>query len=185
MPRNLLFELLSTAGVVSATMQPCPFLPPTSFVLPSPFANLREIEGGMYEYNYGVQVTDINGDSLPDILWGWEDEFDSGGNTWLCVYLNTQCGWVLQANYTGPVSSCMPSNMITVRDVDFFWYSKDTVGTFMDDIADEFGIKDRSSLWLQSVTTGRRYAKRNLMSDAVSQGLSVRIAGEAVPVEVH
>ena len=75
--------------------------------------------------------------------------------------------------------------MITVRDVDFSWYSKDTVGTFMNDIADEFGIEDRSSLWLESATTGRRYAKRNLMSDAVSQGFAVRIAGEAVPVIVH
>ena len=172
---------------VEATLQPCPVLPPTSFVLPSPLSTLREIEGGMYSFDHGVQLTDINGDSLPDLVWGWENNFDPPNNPndviWLCVYLNTQCGWVLQANYTGPDTTCLPSNTLTVRGVEFFWRPADTVGNFVDDIAAEFGIKESAAVWLSS-TSGSRYARRNMISEAVKNGVVLYVAGEVVPVAI-
>lgn len=172
-----------------ATLQPCPVLPPTSFVLPSPLSTLREIEGGMYSFDHGVQLTDINGDSLPDLVWGWENNFDPPTNpndeTWLCVYLNTQCGWVLQANYTGPDTTCLPSNTITVRGVEFFWRPADTVGNIVDDIVAEFGIKDSiDTVWLSS-TSGTRYARRNMISEVVKSGMFLHLAGEVVPVAIN
>lgn len=46
------------------------------------------IEGGS-----GLELADMNGDSLVDLLWAI---FDSGANPkeyFQCIYLNTGCGW--------------------------------------------------------------------------------------------
>jgi hypothetical protein len=102
------------ATTASAQLAPCPWLSPTTFQLPSVFSYwIQNVNADV-----GLQITDINGDSLVDLVYGWEDQSGSPYITHMCIYLNTQCGWVLQANYTGPDSSCATSSKKTpVLDV--------------------------------------------------------------------
>jgi hypothetical protein len=107
---------------IFAQANPCPSLPSNSFVLPSWLSSANMNGANYIETDDGIQIIDINGDSLPDIVWGMNFEvpniFPTSG-FFNCVYLNTQCGWVLQADYNGTDTSCLPGSSIIVEDVEY------------------------------------------------------------------
>lgn len=94
-------------GLVIVGATPCPWLSPLSFQLPGVFTQWApDGSGGYTNIDGGIQIIDITGDSLVDLLYGYDD---GSASSYECIYINTQCGWVLQENYTGPVNECMLS----------------------------------------------------------------------------
>ena len=128
------------------------------------------------QFEHGIQFMDINGDSLPDLIQGFQSDMNPS-STSLCVYLNTQCGWVLQANYTGPVSSCQPSSVMTINNVDVPFRGM-TVGSFRSAVASEF-LADAASVQVIASKSGRVQASFVRMEDIATaeQGFDVILNG--------
>lgn len=152
----------------------CPELPPTAFVLPDV---LSTVNANWQQFEHGVQFIDINGDSLPDLIQGFQSDMNPS-STSSCVYINTQCGWVLQANYTGPVSSCLPSSVMVIKNVDVPFRGM-TVGSFRSAVASEF-LADVASVQVIASKTGRVQASFMQMEDVATseQGFDVVINGQ-------
>lgn len=129
--------LIVTHRVVA---QSCPQISNTSFQLASAFTDWQ-YNNQYVSLEYGLQVTDINGDSLPDMLWGWSNGAGSPTATlYNCVYLNTGCAWVPQAAYTGPDNSCLPTYALRIRGMR--WSFKGlTVKKFVAEIAEHYTLE--------------------------------------------
>lgn len=85
----------------------------------------------------GIQFQDINGDGLVDVMQGFGQVPSTNV---MCIWLNTGCGWVPQANYTGIISSCLPSTLVDVGGIEFDFAGM-TVSQFVSDIARELLVK--------------------------------------------
>ena len=95
----------------------------------------------------------------------------------MCVYLNTQCGWVLQANYTGPVTSCLPTTTMTIEGIDLPFHDM-TVGDFRAGVAAEFFV-NISAVRILAHESGHIQAAFTKMEDlaASAHGFDVVIEG--------
>jgi hypothetical protein len=117
-------------------LQPCASLSADTFHLPMPITWVtRDAQEQIVPIPTSIEVVDITGDELADLLFGYVNT----NYAWNCIYINTGCGWVLQDNYTGPVTTCLPNTTITVRDVaaDFRGLS---AGAFVDALAAELAL---------------------------------------------
>lgn len=148
---------------------PCPILPPGQYTLPNVFSSYVNPP---FNVDEGLQLTDINGDGLVDAVWGWSDGFASV--TYQCVYLNTQCGWVLQANYTGPVFSCIAPSPLAVelRGV-VFPFKGLTVKAFVAEVAEYFGIRKQD---VAVLLKGRLQGPTRVMDELAGVSFHVAIA---------
>ena len=117
----------------------------------------------------GVQIGDLNGDGLDDLSFAFVDVLDKPGLGWNCVYLNTGCGWVLQANYTGPVVSCAPPSSIVVAGIEFFWRPHDTVASLVADVCASLRL-DADSLWVESTSSRARVSNGSPLEALVRAG---------------
>jgi hypothetical protein len=95
---------------------PCPGSNPSQYTLPMGFTLLVADTGSLYEGRSAIssatrcQYIDINGDGLPDISCSLED-IDSGASvSAACVYMNTNCGWILSNQYNKTQNYCPPGN---------------------------------------------------------------------------
>ena len=140
-------SLVQVLGQV--TPQTCPTLPPINvFELASPFLSLALTGGGgatndapyYFPIDKGVQLVDINGDLLADIVWGYEDQSGAAPHPqWTCIYLNTGCSWVFQSNFSGRDTSCAEADDIDLRGVSFSFRGL-TVAQFAAEVAEYFGL---------------------------------------------
>lgn len=117
----------------------------------------------------GVQIGDLNGDGLDDMSFAFVDLLDKPGHGWNCVYINTGCGWVLQANYTGPVTSCAPPSSVVVAGVEFFWRPHDTVASLVADVRASLRL-DAESVWLESSASRARVSEGSPIAAVVRAG---------------
>jgi hypothetical protein len=126
----------------------------------------------------GLQLVDLNGDTLVDIFWAYEYDDGSAGPTVVqCIFLNTGCGWVAPSNYTGPETWCMPHYAIQVRNVEFPFRGMQ-VNAFKEAVAEEFGLAPSSvEVTLASGVRAAHYSR--MVEDVAIRGpFSVSVAGE-------
>ena len=97
------------ALTVAVTGDPCMPTSAAYFQLPGATTTWT----GSESVDGGIQLIDVNGDSLVDLVFGYSDGPDH--HSFDCIYLNTQCAWVLQANYTGPDYSCITSSPLAIH----------------------------------------------------------------------
>ena len=143
--------ILGWACVVAFTQ--CPVISSTSFELADVFLQWSSANS-VSVLQRGVQFIDINGDSLPDQLLGTADLIDRPNYVWQCVYLNTGCAWVPQANYTGPDNSCAHPTAVNIRGIQ--WpLKKLTVKQFTTDISDFYGLRRADVTVRVAIAEGR------------------------------
>lgn len=97
-----IFLATLTAVVVSQSVyEPCPVIypPNQAFAMPGPMskataANWIPAIAVVNEPSAaGLEFSDVNGDSLVDLVWALYDYLAKPSDYVQCVYLNTGCGW--------------------------------------------------------------------------------------------
>ena len=128
--------------------------------------------------NGGVQLADVNGDSLVDVVFGYND-MATGSPSFNCIYINTQCGWVLQANYTGLNNSCLPASKISVRNIAISFAGL-TVKQFVLDVMEQFDLISRSAVVVRLAQSGQEQGLNCAMDDlaATPGGFTVHLGSE-------
>ena len=164
--------LLSILLFSTALATPCPETPPSYFSLPM-WTTLWE--GNGQNVDGGIQLIDVSGDALVDLVFG----YSSSGIDYNCIYINTQCGWILQANYTGPDNSCLPVTTIDLRDVAVS-FAKRSVKQFALDVAEEFDLGSRSEVTVRLAANGQKQGLNRMMEDlaATPGGFTVHFGTE-------
>lgn len=114
----------------------------TAFMLPSTFTTWILDGQTWYNSDNGVQFQDINGDGLVDVMRGYSTFNNGPEPDVICIWLNTGCGWVPQANFTGLLASCLPTSVV-VADV-IFNFAGMTVAQFTSDVASELELPHKS-----------------------------------------
>lgn len=149
----------------------CSPLPPDAFELPDFLTTVNLANGAYYNIQNGIQFVDINGDSLPDVVYGLGQ---SQGNSYSCVYLNTGCGWVLQANYTGPVFTCISPTPLAIdlRGIEFPFKAL-TVKDFVVHVAEFFELSKTSVEVRVGGAQGKRQGPTRAMDELVNVGFHV------------
>ena len=96
-----------------------------------------------------------------------------------CIYINTQCGWVLQANYTGPDNSCLPASSIYMHGVDIS-FAGITVKQFALDVMEQFGLASRAAVVVRLAANGHEQGLNRRMDDiaATPGGFTVHAGGD-------
>ena len=152
---------------------PCPQTPPSAFTLPQYTTQWNPGQGNV---DGGIQIVDVTGDSLADLVFGFAIDSSEAFN---CVYINTQCGWVLQANYTGPDNACLPASSISLRGVDISFAGL-TVRQFTLDIVEQFGLASRAEVVVRLAANGHEQGLNRRMDDlaATPGGFRVHFGGE-------
>jgi hypothetical protein len=163
---------------------------PTTFYLPDVFTTWAASgNGNLANIDIGIRMEDINDDGLVDLLKG----FDDSGIV-VCIWLNTGCGWVPQANYTGPITTCLPAAHVIARGVSFSWTSTTTVGAFIEDVRGELfssqapprpsaaGGSD-DDVWVEWMAKGVRHSRGTLIETAARHdgGFVLHIGAEKFP----
>ena len=166
-------RLFAFLALATSTTASCPPTPPSSFSLPQ---WTTQWEGTQGNQDGGIQFIDVSGDSLPDLVFGYSNAISPPLN---CIYINTQCGWVLQANYTGPDNSCLPASSIYMRGIDISFAGL-TVKQFALDVAEQFGLVSRAAVVVRLAANGHEQGLNRRMDDiaATSSGFTVHVGGE-------
>jgi hypothetical protein len=165
----------------------------TTFYLPDPFTEWASAgNGNLANMDNGVRMEDLNDDGLVDVLQGYSL---SDVNT-ICIWLNTGCGWVPQANYTGPVSSCLPAAHVIARGVSFSWTPTTTVGALVEDVRAELlpaqaappkpgaaAGGSQEDVWLEWAAQGVRHSRGTLVETAARHegGFVLHVGAERFP----
>lgn len=117
LPALLLWAVLHRTGAQYS----CPPTNATSYVLPGATVDLRGVfllpsfttvtNDPFGEGPGGMQLGDVNGDGLSDLLISVSFIVNNAGQTagyLSCVYINTGCGWIISSDYTGqsPIPDC-------------------------------------------------------------------------------
>lgn len=99
-----LFLLLRPLAIAQQPIiRECPPIFPANqtFALPAPLSTSSgnywvpsvAISAGQVDGGGGLELADMNGDSLVDLLFSIYDEGSRPSEYFQCVYLNTGCGW--------------------------------------------------------------------------------------------
>ena len=165
--------LLQVSILFTAWATPCPETPPSYFSLPYWTTQWEGPSGG--NVDGGIQLIDVSGDALVDLVFG----YNTGSTNYNCIYINTQCGWILQANYTGPDNSCLPVTTIDLRDVAVS-FAKRSVKQFALDVAEEFDLGSRSEVTVRLAASGQKQGINRMMEDlaATPGGFTVQFGTE-------
>ena len=129
----------------------------TQFILPSAFSAYVNNEN----VDLGVRLEDINGDGLVDLLQGY---YANSSPETYCIWLNTGCGWIPQASYVGPLTSCLPSTALAISNV-VFHFKGMTVAEFTADVSRELAT---TSVRV-ATSNGMRYSGSVLMETLAGQ----------------
>ena len=160
---NMALSLVAIGGLALATAQSCPDISPVSFQLVDYFLQWSTTHGDCV-LERGLQFIDINGDSLPDQLYGTQDLVDPPRPTYRCIYLNTGCAWVPQANYTGPDNSCLHPMALDIRGVRWSFRGL-SVQEFSTEVAEFYGLADADVAITIGGVQGLKQSPRMLMAD--------------------
>lgn len=138
--RSIVCASLALIALGTSRAQSCASLSPTAFELPSVFTITQtDPNKNWVNMDQGLNLVDVNGDSLIDVVQGYTYDLTNPGSTFICIYLNTGCGWVLQADYKGPVNTCIPSELL-LRNVSMSFAGL-TVKAFTAEVAEYFELR--------------------------------------------
>lgn len=153
-----------------------PALPPGPINIPavSAYNSAGGFTGGT-----GIELIDVNDDSLPDFAWSFWNNLVDGDLYIQCIYLNTGCRWVYAPNYTGPDNSCLPQAAIVLRNVSISFAGL-TVKQFAIDVAEQFNLATRSAVTVRLNTNGLVQGLNHRMDylAATPGGFTVQVENE-------
>ena len=100
------FAVLLASSFAQVLIAPCPDLisPGVPFSLPTYDPETGYAPALAYKYQViegstGLELTDVNGDALADLVYSYLDAQSGPNHFWQCVYLNNQCGWGAYAGH--------------------------------------------------------------------------------------
>jgi hypothetical protein len=135
----------------------------------------------------GMQVVDLNDDMFPDLIVAFNNANTNGdwGGKWYvnCVYMNTQCGWVLSSQYQGPVYTCQPATFQNIRQIAMHFEGM-TVGDFRKSIAEEFALP-LSAIRISSQRDGLTQGMRVPMSALLTHGFTTHITDKGTTEQIN